>query len=421
MSRSATGQIVVRNGKRGRRFALRFHAYGRRHYITLDPQEVTTRTEAAERLDTILAEVKLGIWKPPGPIVVETDESPHPSFHEFSSEWLEARRPELSERTHTDYKWALTHHLLPFFKDHLVSEITVREVDRYKAAKMAEGVLSPNTVNKTLTRLSQILALAAEYDLIPANPAAGRRRRVKGTKPRRPWVEPEQLMTLLDAAAAERPLLGGRGRPLLATLAGAGLRIDEALSLERRQVNLARGTLTVARSKTDAGVRVIDLTPALRDELATYLDRAPFKQPTDLVFPTSRGRKDNRQNVRQRLFMKAIETANVRLAELGIEPLGDVRPHGLRRTFASLRAVCGDDPVYIARQIGHEDVRFTLNVYAQSVKRRERMTEAERKEYDRAIEWASWASDAAALGTSAHSAALLAESGDVASYEKGPA
>ena len=70
-------------------------------------------------------------------------------------------------------------------------------------------------------------------------------------------------------------------------------------------------------------------------------------------------------------------------------PLGDVRPHALRRTFASLRAVCGDDPVYIARQIGHEGVRFTLNVYAQSVKRRERMTDAERKEYDRAIEWAS--------------------------------
>jgi hypothetical protein len=66
-----------------------------------------------------------------------------------------------------------------------------------------------------------------------------------------------------------------------------------------------------------------------------------------------------------------------------------------RRTFASLRAVCGDDPVYIARQIGHEDVR------------RERMTEAERTEYDHAIEWASWASDGGTLGTSAHSAAVV--------------
>ncbi|MFN2629609.1 MAG: tyrosine-type recombinase/integrase [Gaiellaceae bacterium] len=132
-------------------------------------------------------------------------------------------------------------------------------------------------MNKTLTRLSQILSLAAEYELIPANPAAGKRRRVKSTRPRRPWVEPEQLMTLLEAAGGKKPLLGGRGRPLLAILAGTGLWIDEAVSLQRRHVNTAKGTVTVERSKTDAGVRVVELAPALRDELATYLDRSKFK------------------------------------------------------------------------------------------------------------------------------------------------
>jgi hypothetical protein len=44
-------------------------------------------------------------------------------------------------------------------------------------------------------------------------------------------------------------------------------------------------------------------------------------------------------------------------------------------------------------------VTFSLNVYAKSVKRRERMTEAERIEYDRAVEWAS---SAAPMGTSAN-------------------
>jgi integrase len=132
-----------------------------------------------------------------------------------------------------DYRWSLTHHLLPFFAEHRLSEITVREVDRYRAAKMAEGVLGANQVNKTLTRLTQILEVAAEYGLIPANPAAGRRRRVKSTRPSRPVVEPEQLMALLEA---------GSGRPLLAVLAGAGLRIGEALGLRWGDVDLAVGT-----------------------------------------------------------------------------------------------------------------------------------------------------------------------------------
>ncbi|MGD0167093.1 MAG: site-specific integrase [Gaiellaceae bacterium] len=422
MSRQATGQVLERTGKGGRTYALRFRALGARQYETLgSASEGWTRERAQLELENVLADVRRGIWRPPETEPALEVQREEPTFHEFASEWLEARRPELGDRTYEDYKWALTSHLLPFFATHRLSEITAREIDRYRATKMAEGDLCANTVNKTLTRLSQILALAAEYELIPGNPAAGKRRRAKGTKPRRPWVSPEQLPTLLDAADGAKPLLGGRGRPLLAVLAGAGLRIDEALSLERRHVNLARGTLTIERSKTEAGVRVTELPPSVRDELATYLNGSKWKKPTDLVFPTSSGHKDNRQNIRQRLFMKAIERANVRLAELGIEQLGDVRPHGLRRTYASLRCACGDDPVFVSRQIGHEDVRFTLNVYAQSVKRRERMTEAERDQYDRAIEWASWASEAPSLGTSAQSTAPVPVSDEVASYAKGPA
>jgi integrase len=407
MARPATGQVIETTTSRGRVYALRFRAYGKRHYLTLD---VGSHHEAEQELANVLADVRRGIWQPPGPAPVVEVPAEVPTFHEFASQWIADRESELGARTIEDYKWALSNHLLPFFARHRVDEITVREVDRYRTTKLAEGALSANSINKTLTRLSQVLALAVEYDLIPANPAAGKRRRAKGTKPRRPYVEAEQLMTMLDAAAAKPPLLAGRGRALLATLAGAGLRIDEALSLERRHVNLARGTLTIAKSKTDAGVRVVDLTPALRDELATYLDRSPWKSPTDLVFPTSSGRKDTRQNVRKLLFLPVIERANKKLAERKIELIGSVRPHGLRRTYASLRAACGDDLVFISRQLGHEDVRFTLNVYAQAVKRRERMTDAERAEFDRAVEWSQWA----VMGSETPKLAPLPESAEVA-------
>jgi hypothetical protein len=36
MSRPATGQVLERRGKRRRVFALRFRAYGRREYLTLE-------------------------------------------------------------------------------------------------------------------------------------------------------------------------------------------------------------------------------------------------------------------------------------------------------------------------------------------------------------------------------------------------
>jgi integrase len=93
-------------------------------------------------------------------------------------------------------------------------------------------------------------------------------------------------------------------------------------------------------------------------------------------------------NVGRRL-KTAIRDANKRLTELGIEPISDrVSPHSLRRTYASLRAASGDDPVYIPEQLGHEDPTFTLTVYAKAVKRRERLSDEYREAVDRALEWA---------------------------------
>jgi integrase len=411
MSRPATGQIVERRGKRGRTFAIRFRAYGQRHYVTLDG--VTSEAQARIELENVLADVRRGIWEPPQPEPIPEPVA-EPSFHEFASEWLAMRAGEgLAERTIEDYRWALTHHLLPWFKDYRLTEITAIEVDRYKVAKAAEAVLGANQVNKTITRLSQILGTAAEYGLVPANAAAGKRRRLKATKPRRAWVEPEQLPALLDAA---KPLLAGRGRPLLATLAGAGLRISEAIGLERRDVNLVKGILTVRQSKTDAGVRVVDLTPALRDELAFWLDKSKFKKPTDLVFPTQAGKPDNRNNVRRRLLVKAIELANSKLVELGIEPIGKVSPHGLRRTFASLRCAVGDDVAYTAAQLGHEDAVFSLKTYTHAVKRRDRLTGHELEQFNRAIEWAQWAR----MGTNDEIGDLAVADASVPGKEKAP-
>ena len=112
----------------------------------------------------------------------------------------------------------------------------------------------------------------------------------------------------------------GYRRPLLATLAGAGLRIGEALALRWSDVDLATGTLRVLRSKTDAGVRIVDLTPALREELAAHKVDTTWDGPDDYVFATASGRPRNRHNERRAALVPAIEKANAKLRKLGIAP-----------------------------------------------------------------------------------------------------
>jgi integrase len=392
MPRKPTGSVI--EPKDGRGWALRFRAYGKRRYLALGTsEEGWTREKAEKRLGHVIADVERGIWRPeaPPPDQVESEE---PTFHEFASEWFEGIALELRERTRIDYRWRLSNHLLPYFAKHRLSAITVEEVDRYRREKVRESKateaarrrqlakpekerqrlarpLSNGSINKTIRLLAVVLEQAVEYGHLDRNPARGRKRLLRENKPNRSYLQPDQVAALLSAAgtldAEAREGDAGRRHPLLATLTLAGLRISEALDLRWRDVNLNGRCLRVMASKTDTGVREIDLTPALQELLAAYRRRSPYTKPGDLVFPTSEGKRDNPSNVRNRFLVSAAKLANADLRAAGREPMPAVTPHSLRRTFISLLLATGADVPYVMAQAGHTDPKMTLGLYAQVI------------------------------------------------------
>ncbi len=370
-----------------------------------------TRQKAQTELENVLADVRRGIWRPPEPEPApEIDRNP--TFHEFASRWFDATKHEWRPKTRRDYEWQLSHHLLPFFKDHRLAQITIAEVDRYRQGKVAQAAaartaaehckplideyvdrqgrrhhrprrpLSTTSINKTITRLAQILEVAVEYGLIERNPAKGKRRRLKASGPQAVWLDrAEQIEALLGAAheldrAAQ--LSGGHDhkggpayrRALLATFVFAGLRIGELTALRWRDVDLAGNRVTVRASKTDAGMRQIDLLPALRDELAEHKAQARDIAPDAFVFATVAGSEPKQGNIRKRVLAKSIEAANEKLIDAGDVPLPDgLTPHKLRHTFASILVALGVDPGSVMDQLGHTDPGFTLRVYRHSMRR----------------------------------------------------
>lgn len=404
MARPASGSVVADHRGGEVRYALRFRAYGKRRHVALG---AVTKQQAEDELANVLADVRRGIWRPAEPVIVELP-AEEPIFHEYASAWLAQREAEgLKPKTLVDLRWSLVNHLLPYFHAHRLSAITPREVRAYTQAKLAERnaieaareaakakgepfterPLSNGSVNHTLRHLAQVLESAVDDELIASNPAAGSRRRLKAGRPARPWVEPEQLVTFLNAAPK------GAGRVLIAILAGAGLRIGEALALRWRDVDLGTGTLYVRDAKTAKGIREVHLTPALRELLALWRADTKHAGAADFVICTSTGRKHNPSNLRRDVLAKTVTAANVKLEEAGIAPIGSLTFHGLRRTYASLRCVCGDDMRYTADQLGHEDARFTMRCYAQASKRRDRMAKPQQKAYDAALEWAAMGSN----------------------------
>jgi integrase len=99
-----------------------------------------------------------------------------------------------------------------------------------------------------------------------------------------------------------------------------------------------------------------------------------YRGPLSFTVPVAQvTREHNPSNFRRDVLRPAVEAANAKLDEDGIATIGPITFHSLRRTYASLRCAVGDDVAYTASQLGHEDPRFSLKVYAQATKRRERI------------------------------------------------
>ncbi len=374
MARRPSGQLITRRRKRGVIYAARVPAYGRRHYVTLGSSaDGWDRRRAEEEIENILADVRRGIWRPPEDEPEPEAPRPIPTFHAFSTHWFEGRRLEggrrgsgLSPAGEADLRWRLELHILPWFAGKRLDEILVEDIDRFRRAKVAEGRLNATSINKCLSTLSSILELAVEYEQIAKNPAKGSRRRLPAVKPRRSYLDRADMIAAVLDAAGELDR-AGRSRPfrraLLSVLVFAGPRLDEALSLRRRDVDLARGVLRVSGTKTDSANRTVDLLPVLRDELGTWVADQRRCEPGALLFRTASGRKHSQSNIRRRVLDEAVERAKHRAADRTAPNLPErLTPHSLRRTYASILVALGEDPTYLMGQLGHTSSKLSLEV-----------------------------------------------------------
>jgi integrase len=404
MARPATGTIMERpNASGGVNRTLRFYARGKRRTVPLGP---VSHTEAERRLGQEMADVERDTWEPPA-LVDATTEVEVPTFHAFSETWWTLKEGEWTDNTRSDYRWRLERHLLPFFGETPIDQITAGSVKRYMAAKLAEAdaireaaakgepmtreaedrrgrryqqplrPMSPRSINMTVTLLGAIIESAIDDDdfgkLIQRNPARGRR--VKERAPRRSYLETAgQIVALLDAAgeldrsaAVDRQHVARRA--MVATLTFAGLRISELCALRWRNVDLAAGWLTVGDAKTDAGRRRVKIRGALRDELLTIRHSS---DQSGYVFPTRTGKRMSADNFRSRVLTAAIKRANDNLATDDLPPLPDgLTPHSLRRTFCSVLYALGEDPGTVMDEMGHTDPALALRVYRQAMRRGE--------------------------------------------------
>src|SRR5579871_5478297 len=129
------------------------------------------------------------------------------SFEAVSSRFLKHQKARLTPAAYKREDGILETHLKPFFGDK-TKVASIRRVDVQKYVTHRSGTVSPASVTKELNVLKHLLALAVEWELIPANPAHG----VKSPKApagRVRYLQPGELRAVLQACPEWlRPIAG---------------------------------------------------------------------------------------------------------------------------------------------------------------------------------------------------------------------
>ena len=180
-----------------------------------------------------------------------------------------------------------------------------------------------------------------------SNPAAAflRAPRLPGRLPRPLSIT--QADRLVAAADAPGGWIGRRDQALFLLLYGAGLRIDEALSLSRAAGQAGPVLRVLGKGRKE---RQIPLLPVVRAAIDAYLDHCPFAGSDD--GPLFVGARGGRLNA-------AVAQRALRCLRPALGLPDSATPHALRHSFATHLLDGGADLRAIQELLGHASLSTT--------------------------------------------------------------
>jgi integrase len=277
------------------------------------------------------------------------------TFAEAAEEYLRFSEEDRGCKPSTvrNYRNAIRVHLLPVFGSMALDEITVQEIERWRAGMTSARVqreLSNKTKNNLLVLMHAIFRRAVKLYGLPANPVAQVDRfRVRSSGDIQVF-SPEEVWALVRAAGSEADAA------IFLTAAFTGLRRGELLGLRWRDVDFAGSTIRV-RASYAAGklttpksgkVRAVPMAPDVASALAKLGDRERYVGDDDFVFAGEVGLPHDGDALSSR-YRDA-------LARAGLRPL---RFHDLRHTFGT-RMIAKADIRRVQEWMGHADIQTTM-------------------------------------------------------------
>jgi integrase/recombinase XerC len=268
-------------------------------------------------------------------------------------DWLAIER-QFSDHTVTAYLGDVTA-FLGFFAGHRGHPIRLRDLAEAGLADFRAWLARKTNAGATATsRARAVSALRNFFGWLDRSGILHNPRISALTTPKLPRTTPKPLpvadaATLLEAAETfvEEPWVGLRDRALFTLLYGCGLRISEALALDRGALPLGESLRVLGKGRKE---RVVPVLPAVTEAIAEYVSACPYGGGKDV--PLFVGAKGKRLD-------PAIAQKAMRSLRSQLQLPDTATPHALRHSFATHVLGGGGDLRAIQELLGHASLSTT--------------------------------------------------------------
>lgn len=228
-----------------------------------------------------------------------------------------------------------------------LSEVTISDMRAWMARERGTGVGARSLARK-LSAVKSFFRWLSEREGFDATAVLSIRAPRFQRKLPRPLAEPaaQEVLDMVELQS-DTPWVAARDVAVVTLLYGCGLRISEALTLDRKAAPLGETLRITGKGGKE---RLVPVLPAARDAVDAYLDLAPFGPEPDE--PLFRGVRGGRLSARQ--VQKVMQATRM---QLGLP--ATATPHALRHSFATHLLNAGGDLRAIQELLGHASLGTT--------------------------------------------------------------
>jgi len=268
--------------------------------------------------------------------------------------WLSSVESHVERSTYLDYRNIVNNHLIPEFGELKLSELTRAHVKSWASTRDA----SRKRIANMLSPLRQMLAEAVDAEQIDKNPLHGwtfkKREPLKNNDDIDPFTPEEQRAILAH--------LADQAANMIQFAFWTGLRTSELIALEWGDIDWIRKVVRVRRAKvrgeikrpkTESGNREVKLLPPAIEALEAQKAHTYIIGKEIFHNPRTGKPWEGDGAIRKTAWIHALRKAKVRYR----------RPYQTRHTYASMMLSAGENPVWVASQMGHRDWSMIIRVY----------------------------------------------------------